>query len=78
LFARLCEEYGVDPGRTAHRQFYGCELAKTVNIRSYIRFQVEMRRLGVEYFIAVTDSDRDNAISAWELEKDDADLHAAA
>lgn len=77
FFAKLCAIYGIDPALTMHRHFYGSELAKTTNIRSYIRFQVEMRRLGVEYFIAVTDSDRDNAVAAWELEKD-ADVHAAA
>ena len=78
LFARVCEIYGVDPVWTRERRFYGGEFSKVVNLRSYIRFQVEMRRVGVEYFVALNDSDRKNAVTAWEMEKGHADLHATA
>jgi hypothetical protein len=69
LYARLCAEYEFDPAGPFTREFYGSVEARVVNVRSFIRYQMDMRRLGVRYFIALVDADIPHAISAWELEK---------
>ena len=76
LFARLCALYDVNPAAAMTQRFYGTNPAKIVNLRSFIRYQKELRRIGVEYFIACVEADVPRAIEAWSIEH--ANVHAAA
>ena len=77
-FGKLCESYGIDPARTAERDFFMSFDAKVMSLRSYMRFQASLRKLGTEYFIALVDADRRPAIAAWELERDHEDMRTTA
>jgi len=77
LFARLCSTYSIDPDRAHQQSFYGSDESKVAALRSYIRYQTELRRIGVEYFIACVDHDMRLAAVAWEIEKN-ADMRATA
>jgi hypothetical protein len=75
LFSELCEAYDIEPAALFKREYWGQAAAKVCNLRSYMRFQRMLRRIGVEYFIASTKSDTKNITAAWELEN--ANVHAA-
>jgi hypothetical protein len=76
LFAQVCGSYDIDQAQTMKREFYGANAAKVANLRSFMRYQKMLKRLGVEYFIACVSRDRLNAVEAWEREN--ANVHAAA
>jgi hypothetical protein len=70
-FARLCDEYGIDPDEALKRPFYTSYRARVINLRSFMRYQATLRTLGTEYFIAMSIGDVDTALpDAWALERE--------
>jgi hypothetical protein len=82
-FARICDEYGIDPDEVQERLFYTGKKSRIINLRSFMRYQAQLRRLGTEYFLAIVSTDIELLPEAWDLERDQGGddaphLHAAA
>lgn len=70
LYALLLAEYGLDMKTASTREFFSSFQAKVTSLRSYMRFQKVMRRIGVMYFVACVASDISPCVAAWELERE--------